>query len=205
MSVDDIMAEVIADIDFYANSNGGITLSGGEPLVDVSFAIELLKSCKDKGINRCVETSGFLSSNRFMQVLPWIDILLFDYKITGSELHKKYTDVTDELILTNLDIAYHSGTHIILRCPIIPGINDTEQHFKGIRILDEKYPLIKGIELLPYHSMGNSKRVSIGINPTLPNLKSVSPDLPEKWVEQLKQLKCEKVKISAKVLTYLGV
>jgi pyruvate formate lyase activating enzyme len=195
MSVDEIMTEVIADMDFYANSNGGITLSGGEPLVDISFVIELLKRCKEKGINRCVETSGFLPCDQFMQVLPWIDILLFDYKITGSVLHQHYTGVTDELILANLDTAYHCGVPIILRCPIIPGINDTDEHFKGIRRLDEKYPHLQGIELLPYHSMGNSKRTSIGIQPALPDLKSATPDLTEKWMQQLRQLKCEKVKI----------
>jgi pyruvate-formate lyase-activating enzyme len=195
MSVDEIMTEVIADYDFYRNSNGGITLSGGEPLVDVSFVIELLKSCKDKGINRCVETSGFLPSDKFLEILPWIDTLLFDYKITGSERHKKYTGVTDELILANLDIAYHSNTPIILRCPIIPGINDTEQHFKGIRSIDKKYPNLNGIELLPYHPIGNSKRSSIGSKATLLNLKMPSPELPEKWIQLLRQLKCEKVKI----------
>ena len=195
MSVDDIMTEVITDIDFYANSNGGITLSGGEPLLDVCFVIELLERCRDEGINRCVETSGFLPSDQFMQVLPLIDTLLFDYKITGSVIHQQYTGVTDELILANLDAAYHFGVPVILRCPIIPGINDTDEHFKGIRRLDEKYPHLKGIELLPYHSMGNSKRTSIGIKPTLSDLKSATPNLSEKWLEQLRQLKCEKVKI----------
>ncbi len=189
------MTDVVADIDFYATSNGGITLSGGEPLGDIDFAMALLKSCKDKGINRCVETSGYLSSDKLMQILPWVDILLFDYKITQSDRHRELTGVTNELILANLDLAYQCGTSIVLRCPIIPGINDTEEHFKGIASLDKTYPNLQGIELMPYHSMGNSKRTGIGRLPTLPNQETTPPELPAKWIQQLRQLKCEKVTI----------
>jgi glycyl-radical enzyme activating protein len=196
MSVDEIMAIVVADIDFYKNSNGGITLSGGEPLLHLPFSIELLKRCNEIGINTCVETSGFTSAEKFSQILPYIDTLLFDYKITGSEEHKKYTGVNNELILSNLDQAYHSGTQIILRCPIIPGINDTQEHFKGIRNLDEKYPNLKGIELLPYHTIGNNKRTSIGLEPTLQNLKTTPKELSANWLEQLNKMNCTKVKIA---------
>ena len=195
MTVDEIMDIVVADIDFYKNSNGGITLSGGEPLMHFPFAMELLKRCKDIGINTCIETSGFISSEKFTQILPYVDTLLFDYKITGSEDHKKYTGVTNELILNNLDLAYQFGTPLILRCPIIMGINDTIEHFRGIRALDEKYPNLYGIELLPYHSIGNSKRTSLGIETTLPNLETTPPELAASWLGQLKKMKCEKVKI----------
>jgi len=193
MSVEDVMTEVVADIDFYNNSNGGITLSGGEPLIHFSFAKELLKSCKNKGINRCVETSGFIASNKFREILPFIDILLFDYKITGSQKHKKYTGVSNKLILDNLDLAYTSGVSIILRCPIIPGINDTKDHFMEIKRLDEQYPNLKGIELLPYHSTGNNKRTSIGVETTLDNLETTPPEVTQQWLEQFKSLNCEKV------------
>ena len=195
MSVDEVMAEVVADIDFYNNSKGGITLSGGEPLIHFSFAKALLKSCKEKGINRCVETSGFVATNNFREILPSIDILLFDYKITGLQKHKKHTGVSNELILDNLDLAYKSGVPIILRCPIIPGINDTEDHFKEIKKLDDSYPNIKGIELLPYHSIGNNKRTSIGVETTLNNLDTTLPELSAEWLAQLKVLNCEKAKL----------
>lgn len=192
MSVDQIMEVVAADIDFYKRSNGGVTLSGGEPLMQFSFAMKLLKSCKDSGINTCIETSAFVASEKFRKILPFIDVLLFDYKITGAEEHKKYTGVSNELILANLDIAYHSGTPIILRCPVIPGINDTTKHFEAISKLDKKYPDFKGIELMPYHDTGNNKRTSIGKETTLSNLKTTPPDLVSTWLEQLKRLKCNK-------------
>jgi glycyl-radical enzyme activating protein len=196
MSVDEIMVEVLADMDFYANSNGGITLSGGEPLMQFSFAKKLLKRCKDKGINTCVETSGFLASTKFKEILPFVDTLLFDYKITATKTHKEYTGVTNETILANFDFAYNTGTNIVVRCPIIPGINDTEEHFKGIRSLDIKYPNLKAIELLPYHSIGNNKRTSLGVETTLAKMQTTSPEMAEKWLDQLKKLKCEKVKIA---------
>jgi glycyl-radical enzyme activating protein len=196
MSVDEIMVEVLADMDFYTNSNGGVTLSGGEPLMHFSFAMKLLKRCKQKGINTCIETSGFVASTKFKEILPFVDTLLFDYKITATKTHKEYTGVTNETILTNLDFAYNTGTDIVVRCPIIPGINDTEEHFKGIRSLDIKYPKLKGIELLPYHSIGNNKRTSLGVETTLAKMQTTSPEMAGKWLDQLKKLKCEKVKIA---------
>jgi len=192
MSVDDVMHEIMADVDFYTNSGGGMTLSGGEPLIQSSFSIELLKRCRENGVNTCVETSGFVAAEKFKKVLPLVDIFLFDYKLTGSDQHIKYTGVPNERILENLDLAYIHGTPIILRCIIVPGINDTEAHFKGICDLHKKYPDLKGIEILPYHTMGNSKRTSIGIDETLTHLNTVPPETASQWIEKLKEMGCDK-------------
>ena len=146
-NVDDVMREIMADVDFYANSGGGMTLSGGEPLAQFSFSKEILKRCREKGVNTCVETSGFASASRFKQILPLVDIFLFDYKITDSNKHRKYTGVPNETILENLDVAYKYGIPIILRCIIVPGINDNDEHFMGICDLNTKYPNLKGIEI----------------------------------------------------------
>lgn len=195
MTVDEVMMEVMADFDFYKNSGGGITLSGGEPLFQFLFASEILKRCKGLKINTCVETSGFVSHSMFKQVLPLIDELLFDYKITGSEEHESFTSVPNQVILENLNAAYDYGVSIYLRCPIIPGINDTDKHFKAIAALEKSYPKLKAIEILPYHDMGNSKRISIGREETLTELKTVPPEVWAQWIGQLKELGCEKAKI----------
>ncbi|MCF8361610.1 MAG: glycyl-radical enzyme activating protein [Prolixibacteraceae bacterium] len=195
MSVDEIMEIVVADVDFYKKSNGGITVSGGEPLMQFSFLQELLKRCKEAGINTCIETSGFTSAEKFKKILPWVDTLLFDYKITNTEEHKKYTGVGNALIMENLDVAYNYGTSIFLRCPVIHGINDNDEHFKGIRTLDLKYPNLAGIGLLPYHTTGNNKRTSIGKEETLSDLKTTSPELAAKWLNRLKELNCSKAKL----------
>lgn len=195
MNVDEVMSEVMTDFDFYKNSGGGITLSGGEPLFQYTFAKELLKRSKELGVNTCVETSGFISPFKFKQILPFIDVLLFDYKITGSEAHEEYTGMPNQVILENLNAAYRYGVSIILRCPIIPGVNDTDMHFEAIAGIAEKYPKLKVIELLPYHDMGNSKRISIGRNETLTELKTVLPEVSQQWIEQLRMLGCTKAVI----------
>ncbi len=195
MTVDEVMFEVMADFDFYKNSGGGITLSGGEPLFQYPFAKALLKCCKEMGVNTCVETSGFVSPIKFKQLLPFIDVLLFDYKITDFADHKKYTGVPNQAILENLNAAYRYGTAIILRCPVIPEINDNDWHFNAIAELSAKYPKLKAIELLPYHDMGNNKRISIGINETLTELKTVLPEISDSWIAQLNTLGCHNVKV----------
>jgi len=192
MTIDQVMVEVMADFDFYNNSGGGITLSGGEPLQQFVFSLALLQRCKERGINTCLETSGYVSEAHFREVLPFVDILLFDYKISGSDEHRKYTGAPNESILSNLDIAYREGIPIILRCPVVPGINDTAQHFKAIKALDEKYPNLKGIELLPYHDIGNNKRTSIGAEMTLEGLITTPAEVSVKWLSQLKELGCGK-------------
>lgn len=132
MSIDEVMLEIIVDFDFYTNSGGGMTLSGGEPLLHFSFSMKLLKRCKEMDVSTCVETSGFVSAIQFKQLLPFVDLLLFDYKITGSKEHKKFTGAQNKLVLENLDVAYQHEIPIILRCIVVPGINDTDQHFKDI-------------------------------------------------------------------------
>jgi pyruvate formate lyase activating enzyme len=195
MTVDEVMAEVMADVDFYKNSGGGMTLSGGEPLFQYSFAKAILQHCKKLGVSTCVETSGFVSPFKFKQLLPFIDVLLFDYKITESQDHENYTGVPNLAILENLNAAYRYGTSIILRCPVIPEINDNDWHFNAIAEISEKYPKLAGIELLPYHDMGNSKRISIGRNETLTELKTVLPEVSQQWIEQLRMLGCTKAVI----------
>ncbi|MDI1249431.1 MAG: glycyl-radical enzyme activating protein [Lacunisphaera sp.] len=195
MDVDAIMAEVMADMDFYLNSGGGVTLSGGEPLFQHSFSLEILRRSQQAHIHTCVETSGFVAPAKFEAVLPAVDLLLFDYKATTDEDHRSFTGVSNQQILVNLDAAYQLGKAIILRCPIIPGLNDTTDHFRGIRALDQKYPRLRGIELMPYHDFGNSKRPSIGLAETPLDLRVPGETEPNRWLEALAELGCAKVRI----------
>jgi glycyl-radical enzyme activating protein len=195
MSLDEVLREVSADRDFYIASGGGVTLSGGEPLAQFPFALELLKQCRRLGIHTCLETSGYAPQVQFLKILPYVDLLLLDYKLSNLEDHRKYTGVPNEPILSNLETAYRTGIPIILRCPIIPTVNDTPEHFQAIFNLEKKYPALGGIEILPYHDMGNNKRTSIGIERTLPELKTTPPEVSAEWLQQLRDLGCEKVKI----------
>ncbi len=195
MSVDDIMREVMADWEFYRNSGGGVTLSGGEPLFQHAFASAILRRAQERKVHTCVETSGFVAPDKFAEVLPAVDLLLFDYKATRDEDHRSLTGVSNRLILSNLNTAYQQGKAIILRCPIIPGLNDTAEHFEGVRALDERYPRLQGIELMPYHDFGSSKRASVGLAETATPLRVPAAEEPQRWLEALQALGCAKARI----------
>lgn len=193
--VDDIVDEVKRDIDFYNMSGGGITLSGGEPLMQLGFSLLLLKKCKEIGINTCVETSGYVPRNSLKLILPYIDIYLFDYKETDGRKHKKLTGVPNDLILSNLEYLYNHGANIILRCPVIPGINDTSEHFRGIAEILARYPKIKEAHILSYHDMGNSKGAGLGLQMKLKDLKTTDDETKERWRKQLLALKCGNIQV----------
>jgi len=196
MSVDDVLLEVRADIVFYENSGGGIKLSGGEPLGQLAFAMALLEKSKESGIHTCIETSGFAASSEFQKVFPLVDLLLLDYKLTDCELHKKYTGVSNELILQNLDSAYNAGVPIILRCPIIPDVNDSLSHFEGIRQIEEQYPGLRGIELMPYHNLGTAKGKGVGRAGQTAGFQVAGQSIKDEWMRQLSELGCRKVKLA---------
>jgi pyruvate formate lyase activating enzyme len=195
MSVAEVMAEVTADRSFYEASGGGMTLSGGEPMTQFSFSLNLLKAAQEQAIHTCMETSGYAPRRKYEQILPYVDLFLVDYKISGSKEHKKYTGGASELILANLDFLYQAGKPVVLRCPIIPGVNDTHEHFCRIKDLSKNYPNLVGIEILPYHDMGNSKRTSIGRPATLTGIRSALPETAQDWVNKLSGLGCEKARI----------
>ncbi len=195
MTVADVMQEVLADRSFYERSGGGLTLSGGEPMMQFPFSLDLLKAAKKNGIHTCLETSGFSAQEKFEEILPHVDLFLFDYKITGRDEHRLYTGVSNESILSNLNFLYQRQKSIVLRCPIIPQINDTQIHIKAVAELSLKYPKLAGIELLPFHDMGNCKRASIGVPTTLDGLKSTLPETTSHWLQTIHDLGCDKARI----------
>ena len=159
---DEIINEVLKDKIFYDNSGGGITLSGGEPLRQFDFSLEILKKAKENGLHTAIETCGLTSINRIKEISECVDLFLFDYKETNSKLHKKFTGINNDVILENLSLLNDMRKSIILRCPIIPGYNDRKEHFEGICNVADKFEYILHIEIEPYHSLGESKYVSLG-------------------------------------------
>lgn len=183
-----ISAEKIIDIvnrdrAYYDCSGGGLTVTGGEPFYQYEFLKELVRSAKNEKIHVCVETCGFVHTEKLTELLPYIDMFLFDYKETSPELHKKYTGVDNKLILENLQYLYNKGKQIILRCPIIPSYNDNIAHLRGIHELEQKFDKLAGIEIMPYHDLGKGKASAIG------NAYEVNTDtLDEKAKCRLKQM-----------------
>jgi len=191
-SVLEILNEVLPDQAYYDNSGGGITLSGGEPMSHLEFILELLTQCKEHGVHTCIQTAGSVAQERFEKVLPLVDHFLFDYKLSDPDDHKRFTGVSNELILENLAYLYKNGATITLRCPIIPGVNDTQEHLLAIHELSLDYPDLVGIELLPYHDMGKSKAESIGLDIPFEELKTTPKEKSENWLNILRTLGTEK-------------
>jgi pyruvate formate lyase activating enzyme len=169
MTVEEVMKEVAQDRAFYANSGGGLTISGGEPLAQIDFTVALLQAARDQGIHRCVETSGFASWQRFRPLVPLVNLFLFDCKEMDSQRHKDFTGQSNLLIIENLRSLYAAGAKIQLQCPIVPGFNDREDHFLGIAALTQSLPNLEGVRLLPYHPLGESKLQRFGLSPS-PNM-----------------------------------
>ena len=185
-----VMKEVEKDYKYFLNSGGGMTLSGGEPMLQFGFTLELLKAAGGKNIHTCLETCGFAGKEQYKAVLPHTDLFLFDIKAIDPQRHQELTGVRNEGILDNLDFLYASGAAIVLRCPLVPGINDSEEHLEGIAALSRKYPELKGIELLPYHDMGRAKWSEVGYVYRLGTLKSADEAVKKSWILKLRQMGC---------------
>jgi pyruvate formate lyase activating enzyme len=191
-TVSEVMAIVLRDRLFYEQSGGGLTVSGGEPMFQTEFTLELLKTAKSEGLHTCLDTCGWASQRAYEQVLPFVDLFLFDYKVTDPLVHKKWTGVSNELILSNLDFLVREGARIRLRCPLVQGINATPEHLAGIAALSERYPGLDGIDLMTYHNVGNSKYERYGLKNPLPGLLTTENSLKLTWIETLHNLGCEK-------------
>lgn len=158
-----ILKRVLKDRAYFDKSGGGITLSGGEPMMQANFATHLLKEAKKAGLHTCLETSGFASQADFERILPHVDLFLFDYKATGSAKHLALTQQKNEQILNNLHFLNDKRAQIVLRCPIIPHINDTSEHFKAIDQLAAELENVIEVEQLPYHHFGAHKYEELGL------------------------------------------
>ncbi len=168
VSSDEVVAEVLKDIEFYKESGGGITLSGGEPLAQYDFSLEILKKAKEAGIHTVVETSGYCYKE-LNEISKYVDLWLFDIKLFWESEHIKYTGVSNKLILKNLYFLNSIGARIILRCPIIPDINHTKEHFDRISVLANKLNSIVAVHFEPYHPLGIYKTINLGKTPEYKN------------------------------------
>jgi len=194
-SVEKIMEEVERDVDYYEHSGGGITLSGGEPMGQFQFALDILETCREGGIHTCVETSGFAPQRHYKRINPLVDLFLLDYKVMEQDAHQSLIGVPNDLILSNLDFLYSQGVSIILRCPLIPGVNDTDAHLEGIAAISEKYPDLEGIEIMAYHDLGRDKDLRLGREYRVKGVKTADESTMQAWLESLAALGCARAVI----------
>jgi pyruvate formate lyase activating enzyme len=164
MSLEDIMEEIRRDRAFYDESGGGVTFSGGEPLLQADAVRELARRCKEEGIHTAVETAGSVPWPDIEGVLSWLDLLYFDLKHIDSEEHRRYTGVPLDLILANLRRAAERFGNLVLRIPIVPGVNATEQTMtRMFRFLLDNTK-VRRVELLPFHRLGLAKYEGLGVD-----------------------------------------
>jgi pyruvate formate lyase activating enzyme len=183
-TVEYVLNQIEQDALFYRNSNGGVTLSGGEPLHQPHFALNLLKECKEKGFHTALDTSGYADWAVLRETLPFVDLVLYDMKCFKRDDHLTFTGVSNETILQNLkSIASKMDTPVIARMPVIPGYNDSQENIiETAKFLKDIG--IKEVTLLPYHKLGTGKYKIVGKKYLLKEVEV--PD--EGHLKHLKQL-----------------
>ncbi len=173
---EEILPELLEDRLFYTQSGGGVTLSGGEPLLHPAFCAELFGLLQREGIPCAMDTCGEVPWSAFEAVLPVTELFLFDLKQMDPERHRRCTGVSNERILENLRRLSDTGKEIEIRMPLVPGFNDEEENLEAAgRFLAGLKPL-RGVRLLPYHSFGRSKYRAIGHPDTMPDVNPPSSE-----------------------------
>jgi pyruvate formate lyase activating enzyme len=158
-TTDDILGIIEKEKIFISESKGGVTFSGGEPMLQTEFLVEALNACKTNGYHTAVDTSGYSQAENYKAIIPVTDLFLFDIKHLDDTKHELYTSVSNSVIINNFQLVLESGKDIIVRIPIVPGFNDAQEHLEKIRsfLIKSKKKNLKRICLLPYHKIGASK------------------------------------------------
>lgn len=177
MTVDELVPLLLEDKDFYDNSDGGVTLSGGECLMQTDFCAELLKQLKENGVHTAVDTCGFVAREAIDKVLPYTDVFLYDMKAFDEDVHIKCTGHSNKIILENLEYLDANGKDIEIRIPYVPGYN-SDQIVKMAEFMSRLQHLLK-VRVLPYHNYAGSKYQSLSMENTLPALLPKDSEIDE--------------------------
>jgi pyruvate formate lyase activating enzyme len=175
MSVDEVVARVAADREFYDNSGGGVTFSGGEPFAQREFLVELLVRCHALGIRTAVETCGHVPQEALRDAEPLVDLFLFDLKLAEGGRHRLLTGVDNGLILDNLAaLAAVAPEKIVLRVPLIPGFTDDAANLGAIAAIARAHRLAR-VQIQPYHPLGRDKYAQVGMTEP-PDVPALAPE-----------------------------
>ncbi len=183
LTTDEVWKEIEKDIIFYQESGGGVTFSGGEPLVQIDFLSQLLSYCRGAGIHTAVDTCGYVPWTCFERIENMVDLWLYDIKVIDEAKHQKYTGVSNQLILENLRRLSRKTKQIEIRIPVIPGINNSFDEIGQITELMYSLKINKA-SLLLFHKMGLEKFSRLGIEAKMQD----SPTLSEEHIRELRQI-----------------
>ena len=199
VSAQEIIEEVTRDNTFYKNSGGGMTVSGGEPLMQGEFVVELLRCAKEKGIHICMESCGFAPEQTVKAVAEYVDIFLFDVKATDDDKHKELTGVPFAPIRKNLLLLDSLGAKTVLRCPLVPGINTDEDHIKEIAKLAVSLGNLLEVNVMAYHTLGNGKYDALDMENKMAGHDPMSKEDKEKYInaisEEIKKISDKNIKV----------
>lgn len=162
MSERQVLEEIVKDRSFYNKSGGGVTFSGGEPLLQIDFLEGLLRGCREQRIHTAIETAGNVDWECFARVMPYTDLFLYDVKVLDADQHQRVTGADNRRILENLKKLALQGAHICVRIPVIPGVNDSKEAIGAIAEFVRELPGTIKMELMPFHLMGRSKYRALG-------------------------------------------
>lgn len=179
-TVDAVMEEILQDRDFYKRGSGGATFSGGEILMQADFVISLLEACHTEKIHTAIETSAYGNADKLRQILEFTDFVFIDIKAMDPDLHQSLTGVSNVKILDNIRMAAavcaDQGKDLVLRYPMIPTFNDSEENMRRTAAFVSSLPGQPELNVLPYHSLGTVKYENIGLTYELEGLEKVSQE-----------------------------
>jgi pyruvate formate lyase activating enzyme len=187
MAVDEVLAEIVKDEAFFEESGGGVTFSGGDPLTQSGFLLALLEACKRREIHTTVETAGYAPWATFERIRPFVDLFLFDLKLADPILHRKYTGVDNAPILANLRRLAETGSRIVVRIPLIPGVNDSSSELAAMGAVVAGLPGGVRVDVLPYHRAGAEKYRRLGREYSLDGLAAPSEPQVSTAIDCLRQ------------------
>jgi pyruvate formate lyase activating enzyme len=174
---EDLLGELVRDREFYVQSGGGVTLSGGEPLMQQPFTRRVLQLCRESGLDTAIETSAYCRWSELAEILPWLDLLIMDIKLIDDGAHRAATGVSNRRILQNARHLGETGVPLIVRTPLIPTVNDTPEAIGAIAAFVRSLPNLLYYELMPFHRLAGSKFASLGLEYRAANLQS--PERPQ--------------------------
>ncbi|MHA1736987.1 MAG: glycyl-radical enzyme activating protein [Candidatus Heimdallarchaeota archaeon] len=187
-TVSEVMKEVSKDIIFFEESNGGVTFSGGEPLMQPDFLLALLNRSKELNLHTTLDTAGCATLDIIKQIAPKIDLFLYDIKLISDDKHKEYTGSSNEQILKNLEYLSKNNHKIIIRIPIIPTVNDSKEEIEKIIKYIKKLQIIKA-ELLPFHKIGDEKYRKLNKINRMLDIQPPTKEVLDRIVKQFQELK----------------
>lgn len=176
MSAKELLKEIKKDLIFMDESEGGVTFSGGEPLMQLLFLQEMLELCKIEEIHTALDTTGHISKDAFDNIIDLPDLFLYDLKLIDNNAHKKYTGTSNVMILENLRTLARLNKKVIIRFPLIPGITDREENLIAVRKFIQDLPGIDQINILPYHRIAGAKYEKLKLENKMRGVMPYSPD-----------------------------